>query len=223
MGIGLGSTVVAVSSWHRYEPLAGIGAVVLWVVATFLLEKDDRPEGKDTGAFVSWVEENDTAILAGGILFGFGVLLFVWMLGSLRSTLTEAEGGTGRLAAIAFGSGIATSVCLMAIYLPHAQAAFDHANISDTSVDALVHVGDAFFAGVELFAIPLLVATGLATRRHGPLPHWFAWFCLVLALILAIPPIGWLGVCLGLPVWTLIVSVLLFRHATHEQPADSGA
>jgi hypothetical protein len=212
-----------VPSWHRYEPLAGIGAVALWVVGTFLLEKDDRPEGQDTQAFVSWVEENDTAILAGGIVFGFGVLLFVWMLGSLRSALTTAEGGSGRLAAIAFGSGIATSVCLMAIYLPHAQAAFDHANISDTSVDALVHIGDAFFAGVELFAIPLLVATGLATRRHGPLPRWYAWVCLVLALVLAIPPIGWLGVFLGLPLWVLITSLLLYRLEARQRPADAAA
>ena len=132
---------------ERLAPLTGVAAVVLWVVGTFLLEKDDRPDGKDTAAFVAWVEENDSAIVAGGVIFGFGVLFFLWMLGSLRSALAGAEGGTGRLASIVFGSGVATSVCLMAIYLPHAQAAFDHANISDTSVDALVHVGDAFFAG----------------------------------------------------------------------------
>jgi hypothetical protein len=201
---------------ERYAPLTGVGAVVLWVAGTFLLEKDDRPGGKDTQAFVAWVETNDTAILAGTIVFAFGVLLFLWMLGSLRSTLAAAEGGTGRLAATAFGSGVATAVCMMALYLPHGQAAFDHANISDTSVDALVHVGDAFFAGVELFSIPLLVATALATLRHAALPRWFGWFSLVLALVLAIPPIGWLGVFLGLPLWVLLASVMLFRQSANE-------
>jgi hypothetical protein len=196
---------------ERYSPLAGVGAVILWVVGTFLLEKDDRPEGKDTAAFVTWVEQNDTAILAGAIVFGFGVVLFMWMLGSLRSTLAAAEGGTGRLASIAFGSGIATSVCLMALYLPHGQAAFDHANISDTSVDALVHVGDSFFAGVELFSIPLVLATALVSLRHGPLPRWSAWVSVALAVILVVPPIGWLGVFIGLPLWVLLVSVLLYR------------
>jgi hypothetical protein len=33
---------------------------------------------------------------------------------------------------------------------------------------------------------------------------------LALALILVIFPIGWLGVIAGLPLWTLIASVLLF-------------
>ena len=159
---------------ERYAPLTGVGAVVLWIVGTFLLEKDDRPDGKDTAALVGWVEANDTALVAGGIIFGFGVLFFVWVLGSLRSALLEAEGGAGRLSAIAFGSGIATSVCLMALSLFHAQAAFDHDDISDTSIDALVHVGDAFFGGVELFSIPLLLATAILTLRHGPLPRWLA-------------------------------------------------
>jgi hypothetical protein len=89
---------------ERLSPLAGVGAVVLWVVGTFLLEKDDRPEGKDTAQFVAWVEQNDTSILAGAIVFGFGVVLFLWMLGSLRSTLADDEGGTGRLASLASGA-----------------------------------------------------------------------------------------------------------------------
>jgi hypothetical protein len=133
------------------------------------------------------------------------------MLGSLRATLLAAEGGTGRLATIAFAGGVATAISMMFTVLPHAQAAFDKDDTSDTSIDALVRMGDAFFGGVELFAIPLLAATALVTLRFGGLPRWFAWVSLVLALILAIPPIGWLGVIVGLPLWVLLLSVLLYR------------
>jgi hypothetical protein len=132
--------------------------------------------------------------------------------------LLEAEGGTGRLATIAFGSGVATSICLMALYLPHAQAAFDHANISDTSTEALVHVGDSFFGGAQLFSIPLVLATALATLRHGPLPRWIGWASLVLVLVLAIPGLGWLALYLGLPAWVVALSVLLFRRAPAVSP-----
>lgn len=206
---------------ERFAPLTGVAAVVLWIVGTYLTERTDRPEGKDTAEFVAWVQDNDTSIVAGAIVFGFGVVLFVWMLGSLRATLFAAEGGTGRLATVAFGSGVATAVSMMFTYFPHAQAAFDHENISDTSVDALVHVGDAFFGGVELFAIPLTAATGLVILRFGGLPRWFAWFSLALALVLAIVPIGWLGVIAGLPLWTLAVSVLLYTRPVGE-PAVAG-
>ena len=208
-------------SWERYAPLTGVVAVVLWIVGTFLLEKDDRPEGQDTAQFVAWVEENDTAIIAGALVFGLGVVFFVWMLGSLRSALFAAEGGTGRLATIAFGSGIATAISMMFTFLPHAQAAFDVDDTSATSTDALVHMGDAFFGGVELFAIPLTVATALVILRFGALPRWFAWFSLALALVLVIFPIGWLGVIVGLPLWTLIASVLLYLRPVGE-PAPAG-
>jgi hypothetical protein len=200
-----------VRGWERYAPLTGVAAVGLWIVGTFLLEKDDRPEGKDTAAFVAWVEKNDTAIVSGAVVFGFGVILFLWMLGSLRATLLSAEGGTGRLSTIAFGSGVATAIAMLFSVLPHAQAAFDNENISDTSIDALVHMGDAFFGGVELFAIPMLVATALVILRYGPMPRWLAWLSLALALILVIIPIGWLGVIAGLPLWVLLVSLFLYR------------
>jgi hypothetical protein len=72
-------------------------------------------------------------------------------------------------------------------------------------------MGDSFFGGVELFAIPLLVGTGIVARRTGALPKWLAWFSLVLALILAIIPIGWAGVLLGLPLWTMITAIVLYR------------
>jgi hypothetical protein len=205
--------------WERYAPLTGVAAVVLWVVGTFLLEKDDRPEGKDTAAFVAWVEANDAAIITGAIIFGFGVVLFVWMLGSLRATLFAAEGGVGRLSTLAFGSGIATALSMLFTVLPHAQAAFDKNDTSDTSIDALVHMGDAFFGGVELFAIPMLAATALVIVRYGALPRWLAWVSLVLALILAIVPIGWLGVIIGLPLWTLVTAVVLYARAPQEVTA----
>ena len=196
---------------ERYAPLTGVVAVVLWVVGLYLLEKDDRPDGKDTAAFVAWVQQNDSSILAGAIIFGFGVLFFLWMLGSLRAALFAAEGGTGRLATIAFGSGVATSVALMFTYLPHAQAAFDHENTSDTAIEALVRVGDAFFGGAALFSIPLLVATALAILRFGALPRWLAWVSLLVALVLVIPPLAFFGLVLGLPIWVLATSVVLFR------------
>jgi hypothetical protein len=205
--------------WERYAPLTGVAAVVLWVVGTFLLEKDDRPEGKDTAAFVAWVEANDAAIITGAIIFGFGVVLFVWMLGSLRATLFAAEGGVGRLSTLAFGSGIATALSMLFTVLPHAQAAFDKNDTSDTSIDALVHMGDAFFGGVELFAIPMLAATALVILRYDALPRWLAWVSLVLALILAIVPIGWLGVIIGLPLWTLVTAVVLYARAPQEVTA----
>src|SRR5262245_53297910 len=197
-------------SWQRFDPLAGVVAFVLWIVGTYLLENTDRPEGKDSAAFAAWVVENDTELIAGTVVFGFGVLFFLWFLGALRVRLGEAEGGARQLTAVAFMGGLAMAVMMMGLYLPQAKAASDHLNMSDTAIESVVHVGDAFFGGVELFAIPFFLATGLVARRTGALPRWLAWFSLVLAIVLVIVPIGWLAVYLGLPIWTLITAVVLF-------------
>jgi len=180
--------------WQRFHPLAGIGAVVLWVVGTYLLEKTDRPEGKNSAAMAAWVAANDTELIVGTVVFGFGVLFFVWFLSALRTRLLEREGGAGQLTTVAFASGLATSVMLMATYLPHAKAAFDHQNMTDSAVESVVLVGDAFFGGVQLFAIPFFFAVGLVARRTGALPRWLAWLSFVLALVLVIVPIGWIGI-----------------------------
>jgi hypothetical protein len=200
----------------RYAPLTGIAAVVLWVVGTFLLEKTDRPEDDSGSNFRDWVQANDTELIVGAIVFGFGVLFFLWFLGSLRASLIEAEGGTGRVSTIAFASGVAASISMMFSVLPHGQAAFDIDSMSDTSAAALVHMGDAFFGGTQLFAIPLLAATALVILRYGPLPRWLAWASLFIALVLASGPIGFFGVFIGLPPWVLATSVLLYRRPAGE-------
>ena len=100
---------------------------------------------------------------------------------------------------------------MMATYLPWAKAAFDNENMTDSAVEAVVQMGDSFFGGVELFAIVLLVATGIVVRRTGAMPRWLGWFSFVLALVLAIIPIGWAGVLFGLPLWTLVMAVILYR------------
>jgi len=43
------------------------------------------------------------------------------------------------------------------------------------------------------------------------LPVWLAWASLVFALGLLIFPIGWAVLIFGVPLWTVVVSVLLWR------------
>jgi hypothetical protein len=204
---------------ERYAPLTGVAAVLLWIVGTFLLENTDRPDEDAGSNFRDWVQANDTELVVGGIVFGFGVLFFLWFLGSLRARLIEAEGGTGRLSTIAFASGVACSISMLFTVLPHAQAAFDIDSVSDTSAAALVHMGDAFFGGTQLFAIPLLAATGLVILRYEALPRWLAWASFVVALTLVIVPIGFFAVFIGLPLWVLATSVLLYGRSAGEPAA----
>jgi hypothetical protein len=200
--------------WERYAPLTGVLAVVLWVVG-FLILMSPGMVGQEAPPeqVLAYYQRNGGAVLAGGLIFAFGALSLIWFLGSLRVALHSAEGGLGRIASIAFGGGLAMAVS--ALFLPASAmgVALSAGTISATSADALHRLPNVFFFGVEMFAAVLVGATGVVALRTAALPRWLAWVSLVLALGLLIPPVGWVGILFGLPVWVVLVSVLLMPSA----------
>jgi hypothetical protein len=199
-----------VARWERFAPLSGIVAVVLWVVGTIITESTDISE-KDTGLEVLVVFREDTnTLLTGGIIFVFGVVFFIWFLGSLRARLWRAEGALGRLTAIAYGSGMLAALCLLFQGAPIVQGALDEDDLGPGAAQSLQVISEAFFGGTEITLIPMFVAVGLLTLRTRVLPTWLGWVSFVIALILVIIPIGWAGVVFLFPLWTIVTSVILF-------------
>lgn len=200
-------------SWARLErfaPLTGIVAVVLWVIGTIVTEGTDISE-KDTGLEVLRVFREDTnTILTGGIIFVFGAVFFIWFLGSLRARMLLAEGGLGRLTAIAYGSGMLAALCLLFQVAPLVQGALEEDDLGPGAAQSLQSMSEAFFGGTEITLIPMFVAVGLLTLRTRVFPLWLGWVSFVIALVLAVIPIGWAGVVFLFPLWTLVTSVLLF-------------
>lgn len=192
--------------WERHAPLAGVIAVVLWVIGILVVgeTKDKAPE------ILAQVQDDKNKIIAGTIIFLIGTGFFFWFLGSLRVRLLDAEGPVARLTAIAFAGGVATAVFLAGLLLPLSAAAFSEDDIDASAASAMSHMGDAFFFGAEYMAPVFLTATALVVLRHGGLPNWLAWLSLLVALAMLIAPIGWAALIFGFPIWVLIVSVVLW-------------
>jgi hypothetical protein len=204
--------------WERYAPLTGVLAVVLWVVGFLILSPGMVAQDAAPEQVLAHYQRNSGMVLAGGLIFALGALSFIWFLGSLRVSLHSAEGGMGRIASIAFGGGLAMAVS--ALFLPASSMtiALAAGTIPATSADALHRLPGVFFFGAEMFAAVLAGATGLVALRTAVLPRWLAWVSLVLAVVLLIPPIGWVGALLGIPVWVVLVSVLLMPSAEISAP-----
>jgi hypothetical protein len=201
--------------WERLAALAGIVAVVLWVVGIFV-SGEAPDEGRE---LLARFQEDEGRILAGGFIFQLGALFFLIFLGALRVRLFAAEGPTGFLTAIAFAAGVAVGIFLLALPGAEMSAAINNDDLDPSSSIALGNLGDLFFLGAELSAALLLVATGLLILRYGPMPRWLAWVSFALALWLLIPPIGWAGLLFGMPLWTLAVSVLLWMRPARVESA----
>jgi hypothetical protein len=211
---------------HRLAPLAGIKAVVLWVVGVYLLQgpghltnnSNDSPE-----KILSQYVNHGTVIAVGAWLVALGALAFLWFISSLRTSLFRAEGGTGRVATIATFGGVATGICVLLAHLPSFAAATASDRLTPDAAKSLVLMDDAFFYGAE-FAIALLfLATAFSIFHFGELPVWLAWVSAVFGVLALIPPVGWAVLAVGLPLWTLATSWLLYESGRGAAVADPGA
>jgi hypothetical protein len=204
--------------WERLAALSGLVAVALWVIGVVLEEVSNLP-GEDPNEILSWFQDESNTILSGAFIFMLGSLFFLIFIGALRVRLVRAESESAFLSAIAFGAGLVVVAMTLLIPGPNLAGALAEDDLTPEAAQALTVVDDAFFVGAELAAALLLIATGLAILRYGALPRWVAWISFLFALWLLIPPIGWAGLLVGVPLWTIIVAVLLWMRSGDDSAA----
>jgi hypothetical protein len=209
--------------WDRYSPLAGIKAVVLWVIGIVILTGPGHL-GNDSSenplVILGKYKAHHAAIQWGVWFVMLGALAFLWFVGSLRSALYAAEGETGRLATLAGMGGAVTSLCILLAHVPSFAAATTSDNLTAPTAKALILMDDVFFYAAEFSLAVFFFAVALAIFRFAVLPGWLGWVSLVFAVLAVIPPVGWAIVAPGLPLWTLVVSWLLFAK-TRGAPAGT--
>jgi hypothetical protein len=202
-------------NWERYAPLAGVLAVAFVLLGILLRVFGANEPGEESSPqeILAFFRDDENWIFVSSFFAGIGLLLFVWFLGSLRSRLHLAEGGSGRLAAVAFGGGLATTILLFAALAPQVSgaAAIQSRDISPEAAEALWHTGDGFFPAAFLASALPLAATALVVLRTRALPRWLGWASAVLALAMLIPFINWLAFGFVFPLWVIVVSLLLWR------------
>ena len=208
--------------WRRYELLAGIVAVALWLIATAITEGAATTDADTPQQMLAAYRDDTGLILTGSFLFMLGSAFFLWFVDSLRSRLVAAEGEPAHLSGIAFAGGIATAVCLLLVPAPHVAGAVNEDDLTAEVAQTLSVIDDAFFVAAEVVAIVLLVATGLLALRTGVLPRWLAWVSFLIAVVL-FTPIGWLALLIAFPLWLVAVSVLLMLRARGSEREMAGA
>ena len=153
--------------------------------------------------------DHDGQQIAWSIAGVVATVFFIWFAGTLRSRLIEAEGGTGRLAATAYAGAVLFAAGLLAALGINFTVADTAGDLTPAATQALSALSSDFFfplvGGVALLYLP----TAVATLRCGALPRWLGWVSLVMGLV-AFTPVGWVPFLLT-GVWTIVVSVILYR------------
>jgi hypothetical protein len=209
-----------VSKWERWAPLAGVLAVPFWVAGVIFVST--KAKGSKGPEILASYQQHSDGILVGALLWSIGVLLFIWFLVSLRSHLLAAEGGDGRLANLAYGGGLVASAIALLIPAVDEVGALNKDDIDASGASVLHHFSDAFFVATE-YALPILFfATAIVALRYAALPKWVGWLSALVGVVLLIGPIGWAALIFATPIWTLIVSILLWRRAEARVSSRAG-
>ena len=208
-----------VSKWERWATLSGALAVPFWVASVALIST--KVKGSKGPEILTHYQQHSDGILAAGLLWAIGALLFIWFLGSLRSRYLAAEGGAGRLTALAYGGGIAAATIAMLIPVADEVGALNKDDIDASGASVLHHFSDGFFVAAEYTLPVFFFASAILVLRYAVLPKWLGWFSILIGIVLLIGPIGWAAFIFATPIWVLIVSVWLYLRTPAAAPTPA--
>lgn len=165
----------------------GLAAAVLFGISFVIGLSPDVPGMDDSAvAVATYVAQNQDAIQVQALLNTLAMLAFLWFLGSVRAGLRGAEGGAGRVSAIASGGGLVGTgfVLLAQVFL--ATAALRPEETDPGLIRTLIDL-DALSIGIggAAFAV-FFLAVAVAALMDGGLPSVLGWLALVAAGLAAI-------------------------------------
>lgn len=186
---------------NRRWALVGPLTVALWIVGLILLNHNGPADHASGSEILAWYRSSTDTILLGGWLFMIGSLGFlVFVAGVSQRIAAPVLALAG--AAVAAVSGMLTAAVDVA-------GGIDKNEIDAGTAATFHHAVDIFFITAELAAVlPLAVIAVLAWRTRV-LPRWWAAFSGLVAVVLVIGPIGWIGLIFGVPIWTLGTSLFV--------------
>jgi hypothetical protein len=211
------------NSGNRRWALVGPLSIVLWVVGIILIN-NNGPADHSTGAqILAWYKSDSDTIILGGWLFMLGCLGFVTFVSGLRVRLAEATGPGSQLPGLALAGAAMAGVCGMLTAGVDLTGGIDRNDIDPGTAATLHHSVDLFFVGAELAAILPLAAFTIVAWRTRIVPRWWAGFSALVAIVLIIGPIGWLGLIVGMPLWLLGTSLFVLLRSPERMRSAAAA
>jgi hypothetical protein len=192
----------------RLVPLAGVVSVVLIVLA-FVVGGETPDTDDSLREIVDFYRDNDDEQIWASALLGWGSLFFLVFVTALWKALRTAEGERREASTVALVGGT-VAVVGMTIF---AGIGFTLGDVADdvhpVALQALNAMGSDLFFTVAVGTGAFLLGAGASVVRTAVLPKWLGWVAVLLG-VLAITPVGFFAFLL-MGLWTLIVSVLLWR------------
>jgi hypothetical protein len=167
--------------WERWGAASGFVALALGVAGASF-ERGAPTVDAPAAEVAAYFAQYRTEMLVQSLLMVLGAGALLWFLGSLRSVLLRAEGGTGRLTGVAFGAGSVGFGLQAAIQAPQSALAMASDGTLDPQLAAMM--SDLGFALSVVAYVPvavMLAAVAAVTLRTRALPVWIGWLSAITA------------------------------------------
>jgi hypothetical protein len=226
--------------YARYGAITG-ALFVLLIIIGFAITPKPPDSDAPPSEVLNYVVDHANALHALQLIFAVSAFLLIWFFGTLRSSLTDAEGGRGRLATTAYGGGLIAIAIQMAAFSMQATATL-HPVTNDPDLTRALVDASLILPAVGAPAVTVFfVANGISILRSGYLPAWLGWLGLVTALfsLLGVGAVytdhgafasdGVLGFFSGFIlflIWIAAASILLYRKLGESgsgAPSTAGA
>lgn len=213
-------------NWERIAAASGVLFVALFVIAFFVPGTPPAP-GDSRADWIAYTLDKSKELKLSAILFGLAMIAFLWFLGSLAAALRN--GGEPRLAAVAFGGGVATISVAFVSTAFQAAMAWRIAADEPTLVRAFADIQYALNTLVSFSVAVFIFATAVASWRARIFPSWYSAGSAVVAVALVFAggalaydgfyaPNGAYAIItlIASLVWALATSALLVQHVGVE-------
>jgi hypothetical protein len=169
------------SEWERIGAATGAVSVLLFIIGFGIFPAPPDVDASATEIQTYYSDEQD-GIRATMVLLTAALFFFIWFLGSLRSALRVAEGGTGRVSSIAFAGGLVSAGALFTLITLIAGAAFRPEEATPEVTTALNDLAVVSGAPALAGLTALFAASAKVALRHGAFSRSLGWLLVLAAL-----------------------------------------
>jgi hypothetical protein len=165
----------------------GLVTVALLGVSFIIGLSPDPPDlNAGVAPVAAFVAANKDALRVEVLLNSVAMLFFLWFIGSIRAGIRGAEGGAGRVSALASGGAIVGVAFVLLSNIFIAAATLHPGIVLPGITHTLVDLSSLSIGiGASAFAV-FFIGVAAAVVYDGGLPKWLGWLSLLVGLLAAV-------------------------------------
>lgn len=198
------------SKLTRLAPLTG----ALFAVITFIafVTGTETPDANSTPAkVIAFYTAHRSSIETTNVLFLFAFLIALFWAGALYAYLRRS-GASESLSALVLAGGVLMLAGAAILAGVEYGLAHDLRYFTPATIQTLNVLANELFLPLVIGGCVFGLAAGIAILQSAALPSWVGWVAIVLGIVAAIPPIGFIGLLVFL-LWSLIVSIMIYMRS----------